>query len=132
MVLRVVNRNWAKRSVAKSQDHCTIYFSGDAVWYEGVAEIGRRFRLGTCPDQSRRVQVDSYGPERLTMSADKAVQLARACDTHTLIPLHYEGWVQYRKSREKLKKTFTSAGLDEYVRWLAPRSKQENLLKPTH
>jgi L-ascorbate metabolism protein UlaG (beta-lactamase superfamily) len=104
----------------KSQDHGTIYFSGDTVWYEGVAEIGRRFRIGTALINLGAVQVDSYGPERLTMSADEAVQLARAFDIHTVIPLHYEGWVHYRESREKLKKTFTSAGLGENVRWLAP------------
>ena len=66
------------------------------------------------------MQIDSYGPERLTKSADEAVQLAEAFGLHTLIPLHYEGWAHYRESRAKMKKAFTSSGLDERVRWLTP------------
>jgi len=104
----------------KRQDHVAIYFSGDTVWYEGVAEVGRRFRIGIALINLGAVQVDHFGPERLTMSADEAVQLARAFGLHMLIPLHYEGWAHYRESREKVKKTFTSTGLDERVHWLAP------------
>jgi L-ascorbate metabolism protein UlaG (beta-lactamase superfamily) len=102
----------------KSQKHGAIYFSGDTVWYEGVAEVGRRFRIGTALINLGAVQVDRFGPERLTMSADEAVQLARAFGLPTLIPPHYEGWAHYRESREKLKNTFT--GLHENMRWLAP------------
>jgi L-ascorbate metabolism protein UlaG (beta-lactamase superfamily) len=104
----------------KRQDHGAIYFSGDTVWYEGIAEVGRRSRIGTALINLGAVQIDSYGPERLTMSADEAVQLAKAFGLHTLIPLHYEGWAHYRESREKMKKAFTSSGLDERVRWLTP------------
>jgi ribonuclease BN (tRNA processing enzyme) len=44
------------------------------------------------------------------MSARQAVELARAFGLSTLIPLHYEGWAQYRENREQIEKTFSEAG----------------------
>lgn len=92
-----------------------IYFSGDTVWYDGVAEIGRRIRVGTALVNPGAVQIDFYG--RLTMTAEGAANLIKAFDVHTLVPLPFEGWAHYRESREQIQNILTRAGLGQRVHW---------------
>ena len=55
-----------------------IYISGDTVWCEGVAEVGRRFSVGVAVLFMGAAHVPEVGPAHLTFTAHEAVE-ASAC-----------------------------------------------------
>lgn len=97
-----------------------LYISGDTVWYEGVAEIARRFpRIGAAVLFLGGVRSAEDQP-LLTMDSAEAVQAIRALDPWAVIPIHYEGWQHFREGRDGAARTFAEAGLSERVVWLRP------------
>ncbi len=46
-----------------------IYFSGDTVWFDGVAEVARRFPIRTAVLFMGAARVPAVGPFALTMTA---------------------------------------------------------------
>jgi L-ascorbate metabolism protein UlaG (beta-lactamase superfamily) len=60
------------------------------------------------------------GPLRYTMTAHEAVQLCAEVEPHTVIPIHYEGWLHFREGRESIERELERAP-DEVrrsIRWL--------------
>jgi L-ascorbate metabolism protein UlaG (beta-lactamase superfamily) len=55
-----------------------IYFSGDTVWYEGVAEVARAFRVDVALFYMGAARVAAAGPAPLTFTAAEGVEAARA------------------------------------------------------
>ena len=97
-----------------------IYFSGDTVWYDGVAEVGRRFDVDVALLNVGAARVAVAGPHDLTFSADDAVTLARAWPRATIVPLHYEGWTHFTQGRAEVSAAFAAAGLSDRIRWPIP------------
>src|SRR5581483_1417343 len=95
-----------------------VYFSGDTVWFEGVAEIARRFPVKTALLNLGAARVPEVGPSHLTMTAAEAIEAARAFTEATIVPLHYEGWAHFSEGRGVIAQTFESAGLAHRLRWL--------------
>ena len=100
------------------QAYGPIYISGDTVWFEGVAEVGQRFKLGTALLHVGGVKFGLTGPIRYTMDGPEAARAATALGAKTVIPIHYEGWSHFRESRVATEKAFTAAGISERVKWL--------------
>ena len=94
-----------------------FYFSGDTVWYDGVAEVGRRFDVDVAVLNVGAARVAVAGPHDLTFSADDAVTLARAWSRATIVPLHYEGWTHFTQGRAEVNAAFVAAGLGDRIRW---------------
>jgi L-ascorbate metabolism protein UlaG (beta-lactamase superfamily) len=94
-----------------------VYVSGDTVWYEGVAEVARRFapRVAVLFAGAARVRV--AGPANLTFTAAEAVAAARAFPRALIVPLHFEGWEHFTESREDVARAFAEAGLADRLRW---------------
>jgi L-ascorbate metabolism protein UlaG (beta-lactamase superfamily) len=95
-----------------------IYVSGDTVWYEGVAEVARRFRVTTAVLFLGAATVPAIGPDHLTMNATDAVQAARAFEHATIVPAHHEGWEHFSEGREVLAHALDAASVGSRVRWL--------------
>lgn len=95
-----------------------LYISGDTVWYEGVAEVARRFRVRVAVLFMGAARVPAVGPDALTMTAADGVEAARAFSEATIVPLHYEGWAHFTESREVISRAFNDAALASRVRWL--------------
>jgi len=95
-----------------------VYISGDTVWYEGVAEVARRFDVRAAVLFMGAAQVRAVGPEALTMTAEDGIQAARAFSRATIVPLHYEGWAHFTESREVIARAFNNAGIGPRVRWM--------------
>lgn len=95
-----------------------LYFSGDTVWYDGVADIARRFVVGVALLNLGAARLDLIGPVDLTMNAAGAVETARAFGAATLVPAHYEGWAHFSESREAASRVLTDAGLTSRLHWL--------------
>jgi L-ascorbate metabolism protein UlaG (beta-lactamase superfamily) len=97
-----------------------VYFSGDTVWYEGVERVSRRFSVCVALLNLGAAQVPEVGPFHLTMTADEAVEAARAFASATIVPLHFEGWAHFTEGREQIAKAFADAGLEHRLRWGEP------------
>jgi L-ascorbate metabolism protein UlaG (beta-lactamase superfamily) len=97
-----------------------VYVSGDTVWYDGVAEVGRRFSVRVAILFMGAARVAAAGPSHLTFTADEGVEAARAFPNARIVPVHYEGWEHFSESRSDIQKAFASAGIDERLLWLEP------------
>lgn len=97
-----------------------IYVTGDTVWYEGVAEVARyaSSRVGLVIPMTGAAQ--ARGPFNLTMSADDAVQTARAFPHAIVAPVHFEGWTHFTQGLDDIVTAFAAAGLSERLRPLEP------------
>ena len=105
-----------------------IYFSGDTVWFEGVAEVAQRFTIQAAILNLGAARVPEVGSFHLTMTASEAVEAARAFDKATIVPLHFEGWAHFSEGREEIAQAFAAAGLTSRLRWPEPgRAIQINL-----
>ena len=94
-----------------------IYISGDTVWYEGVAEVARRFECDGVVLFLGAARVREVGPAHLTMTAEEAVLAARAFPGATVVPLHFEGWAHFSESKADVERAFAAAGLSGRLRW---------------
>jgi L-ascorbate metabolism protein UlaG (beta-lactamase superfamily) len=97
-----------------------VYVSGDTVWYEGMAEVARRFRVGTAILFMGAAQVTAVGPWPLTLTTADAVEAARAFAPATIIPLHFEGWEHFSQTRADVAAAFAQAGLASRLEWPQP------------
>ena len=49
----------------------------------------------------------------LTLSADRAVEAARALGSRAIVPVHFEGWAHFTQGADDLRTAFASAGLGD-------------------
>jgi L-ascorbate metabolism protein UlaG (beta-lactamase superfamily) len=98
-----------------------IYLSGDTVWFEGVAEVSRRFSIRTAVLFMGAARVAAVGPWHLTFTAAEGVEAARALAQARIVPVHYEDWEHFSESRPQIERVFDDAGLGHRLRWL-PRA----------
>lgn len=94
-----------------------IYVSGDTVWFEGMAEVARRFTPDVAFLFMGAARVKEVGPAHLTLTAEEAVTAARAMPTARIVPLHAEGWAHFSESREVVDRAFAEAGLAGRLAW---------------
>lgn len=94
-----------------------VYISGDTVWYEGVAEVGRRFPIDIAILFMGAARVPAVGPWNLTFTAEEAVLATAAFPEAVIVPLHFEGWAHFTESRREIEDAFTRAGLAHRLRW---------------
>lgn len=94
-----------------------VYVSGDTVWYEGVADVVRRFDVGIAVLFMGAARVAAAGPAAITMTADDGIQFARACPRATIVPLHFEDWAHFTEHRETIQRAFHEAGVGKRLRW---------------
>ncbi len=100
------------------QAHGGLYLTGDTVWFDGIAEVARRFRVSVAVLHLGQASFPITGPIRFTMHAQDGVRAARALDPRQIVPVHYEGWSHFREPRRAIEVGFEQAGLRDRVRWL--------------
>ena len=99
-VTLVPSRHWSKRSVfdtnrqlwggfVVAKDDRSLYHCGDSAWFDGFAEIGRRF---PAPDLAL-LPIGSYKPawfmERQHMNPEQAIRAFEAVGARRWIPMHW-------------------------------------------
>lgn len=96
-----------------------IYISGDTVWYQGVLEVARRFNVQVAILHLGAARVPEVGPFHLTMTADEAVQTARAFANAVIVPVHFEDWAHFSEGRADVERAFATATahLKHRIRW---------------
>jgi len=95
-----------------------VYVTGDTVWYDGVAEVARRFRPGVLVLFAGAAQ--TRGPFHLTMDTNDAVEAAATFADALIVPVHTEGWAHFTQSADDLAKAFGALGFGERLRLLEP------------
>lgn len=94
-----------------------VYVSGDTVWYEGVAEVAKRFDVRLAILHLGAARVPEVGPFHLTMTAEEAVLAARTFEKATIVPIHFEGWAHFSEGRDDIARAFQKAGVTDRVVW---------------
>src|SRR5262249_9154320 len=77
-----------------------IYITGDTVWFDGVADVARRFRPSIVLLFAGSAR--TRGPFNLTMNTNDAIETAPAFPDATIIPVHYQGCTHFTESSEDL------------------------------
>ncbi len=94
-----------------------IYISGDTVWYPGVGEVARRFKIQVAILHMGAARVPEVGPFHLTMTADEAVEAAGAFANAVIVPVHFEDWAHFSEGRQDIIRAFTNAQLEHRLHW---------------
>lgn len=95
-----------------------VYISGDTVWYDGVAEVARRFRAGVVLPFAGAAQ--TRGPFHLTMDVNDTIETARAFPDAVIVPLHTDGWAHFRQNANDLRASFDTLGFGPRLKLLEP------------
>ena len=95
-----------------------IYITGDTVWYDGVADVARRFHAGLVLLFAGAAK--TRGAFHLTMDANDAIETAHAFPDATIVPVHYEGWAHFSESGDDLVQAFKTLGIGNRLRMLEP------------
>jgi L-ascorbate metabolism protein UlaG (beta-lactamase superfamily) len=95
-----------------------IYITGDTVWFDGVAEVARRFRPGIVLLFAGSAQV--RGPFHLTMDTNDAIETAHAFPDAVIVPVHHHGWAHFTQTAQDLERTFKALSYDGHLRLLSP------------
>ncbi len=104
--------------VLTPKDSSPIYISGDTVWYDGVAEVARRFKAGVVLPFAGAAQ--TRGPFHLTMDTNDTIETARAFPDAVIVPVHTDGWAHFRQSAKDLRATFDTLGFGKRLKLLEP------------
>ena len=86
----------------------SIYVSGDTVWYEGVAEVARRFDIGLAILFTGAAR--PRGAFRMTMDCNDAIEAAHAFADAKVITVHNEGWQHFTEHQDELAHAFQVVG----------------------
>lgn len=100
-----------------------VYVTGDTVWYEGVAEVARRFapRLAIVFAGGARPR----GPFHVTMDNNDLLETARAFPQACIVAVHNDGWAHFTETQADAAAAFTTFGV-------AARLQLLELGKPAH
>lgn len=93
-----------------------IYITGDTVFYDGVKQVGIRFKPNYVFIFAGAAK--PRGPFNVTMNTNDAIDTAFAFPSATIIPLHFEGWSHYTESGDMLQKSFHALGIDDRLKFL--------------
>jgi L-ascorbate metabolism protein UlaG (beta-lactamase superfamily) len=102
--------------------HPTVYVSGDNASVETVEEIVvEHAPIDAVVLFVGGAQVPAaWGDAFLTLTAQTAVEAARALDPAPIVPIHQDGWAHFTSSADDLRAAFEAAGLSDRLRMVAP------------
>ena len=95
-----------------------IYVSGDTTWFDGIAEVARRFKAGVVLPFAGAAQ--TRGPFHLTMDTNDTIETARAFPDAVIVPVHTDGWAHFRQNAKDLRVSFDALGFGKRLKLLEP------------
>jgi L-ascorbate metabolism protein UlaG (beta-lactamase superfamily) len=109
--------------VLNVKDQPSVYVTGDTVWYDGTAEVARRFPAGVVLLFAGAAR--TRGPFHLTMDTNDAIETAHAFPNAVIVPVHYEGWEHFSQGGADLEASFKALGISQRLRLLEPGVRTE-------
>ncbi|HTC42223.1 MAG TPA: MBL fold metallo-hydrolase [Candidatus Acidoferrales bacterium] len=104
--------------ISTTDDEPLIYVTGDTVWYDGVAEVAKRFPVKVVVLFAGAVQI--RGPFCLTMDTNDALETAAHFPGAAIVPVQTEGWQHFKQSQEDLVNAFAALGVADRLHPLRP------------
>lgn len=104
--------------VLRSPELPTVYISGDNASLAPVMEIATRFpdiSVGVLHIGAARVPAKFSG-RPLTLTSDRASDVAVMLGLSAVIPAHCQGWSLYSEGPENVRKSFADAGIGHCLR----------------
>jgi L-ascorbate metabolism protein UlaG (beta-lactamase superfamily) len=104
--------------VLRSPELPTVYLSGDNASLAPVMQIGTRFpdiSVGVLHIGAARVPAKFSG-RPLTLTSDRASDVAVTLGLSDVIPAHCRGWSLYSEGPETIRKSFADAGIGHCLR----------------
>lgn len=95
-----------------------IYVTGDTVWFEGVAEVARRYRPAIVVLFAGSAK--TRGAFHLTMDSNDAIEAAHAFPQAQIVAIHTDGWAHFSENGTELQNAFKALGLGERLHSLVP------------
>ncbi|KAK7955189.1 hypothetical protein PG988_015883 [Apiospora saccharicola] len=100
-----------------------IYFSGDTVYLEELAQMRERFHISLALLNIGAAAVIPPGGEAgepllITMDGRQAARLIREIWADVLVPMHFQCWDHFTEGRDELEAAFKSEGVLDQVAWL--------------
>jgi L-ascorbate metabolism protein UlaG (beta-lactamase superfamily) len=95
-----------------------IYITGDTVWFDGVAEVERRFQPGLVLLFAGAAQ--TRGKFNLTMNSNDAIETAHVFSGALIVPIHNDSWAHFTESADELEHAFRALGHSDRLRRLQP------------
>ena len=95
-----------------------VYVTGDTVWYDGVAEVARRFKPRLVVPFAGSAK--TRGAFHLTMDANDVIETAAAFPNAWLAPVHTDGWAHFSESGDELFRALETFKLGGRLVRLAP------------
>jgi L-ascorbate metabolism protein UlaG (beta-lactamase superfamily) len=102
----------------EGQQSGALYITGDTIYYRGVDQVAKRFRIGVAILHLGKARFPITGPLRYTMDHRDAVKAARVLRPQRIIPIHYEGWRHFSEGQAAVEDAFTRARLPVALHWL--------------
>lgn len=104
--------------ISTGEDEPLVYVTGDTVWYDGVAEVAKRFPVKVVVLFAGAAQ--ARGPFYLTMDTNDALETAAHFQGAAIVPVHNEGWQHFKQSQEDLVSAFAALGVADRLHPLRP------------
>lgn len=104
--------------VVEANDGASIYVTGDTVWFDGAAEVARRFKIGIVVLFAGAAR--TRGALHLTMTVNDAIETAHAFPEATIVPVHCTGWAHFSQSCDDVTSAFTALGIAQRLHRLEP------------
>jgi L-ascorbate metabolism protein UlaG (beta-lactamase superfamily) len=92
-----------------------VYVTGDTVWFEGTAEVAKRFDPSVVLAFAGAART-TRGPFHLTMDTNDVLDAAAAFPRAAIVPVHDSGWTHFTQSDDDLARAFTALNRRDRLR----------------
>ena len=83
-----------------------LYISGDTVYFKGIDEVAKRYKVDVAVFHLGSVQIRYLTAfAQYTMNAKGLLKSVKVLDPNTIIPIHYKGWTHFKEPERVLRLT---------------------------
>ncbi|OQP63751.1 hypothetical protein A3860_22690 [Niastella vici] len=104
----------------EEQQHGALYISGDTVYFDGLEEIAKRFKVHTGVLHVGKAGFPQINYMPLTFTTEMAIRTVRLMNMEKFIPTHFEGWQHFNEQPAELYDQVIHSDIKEKLVWLKP------------
>jgi L-ascorbate metabolism protein UlaG (beta-lactamase superfamily) len=98
-----------------------VYFSGDTVWIDELAEIKNKWHVSVAVlNLGNALFEHPKGVLQITFDGKQAAHLMRVLNVDQMVPIHFESWEHFTEHQADLAKVFDDEKVSDKVFWLTP------------
>lgn len=98
-----------------------VYFSGDTVWIDELAEIKNKWHIVVSVlNLGNALFPYPNGVLQITFDGKQAAHFMRVTGADIMVPIHFESWEHFTEHQAELRDVFYKEGVAEKVQWLTP------------